>query len=199
MTITYTQNSWIVNLNQYEPVLLDANEALIMRAGFSLAEEAEDSGKRLRLLIDFIGQAQRVASSAHADLGSDLAVSVSQSVVEQIIYLAYWKNYRLQFDLENTGERVAIWVRFLNQPELNCMLDQFNVGGNNQDALQEWLDFLCNIISDHADIWQIYFVIHESIYTQLTIPTAARVFIEVERAEDQSVQHKLPALAIASF
>jgi hypothetical protein len=199
MTITYTQNLWTVNLNQYEPVLLDANQALIMRAGFSLAEEAEDSGKRLRLLIDLIEQARRVVSSAHADLSADLSVSVSQSVVEQIIYLAYWKNYRLQFDIENTGERVAIWVRFLNQPQLNCMLDQFNVGGNNQDALQEWLDFLCYIISDHADIWQIYFVIHESIYAQLTIPTAARVFIEVESAEYQPVQHELPALAIASF
>ena len=198
MTNTYTQNLWTVDLNQYEPVLLDANEALIMRAGFSLAEEAEDSGKRLRLLIDFINQAQHVVSGAQADLGSDLVVSVSQSVVEQIIYLAYWKNNRLQFNIENTGERVAIWVRFLNRPELNCMLDQFKVGDNNQDALQGWMDFLCSTISDHADIWQLYFVIHQSIYAKLTIPAAARVFIEVERTADQPVQHELPALAIAS-
>jgi hypothetical protein len=198
MTITYTQNLWTVNLNQYEPVLLDANEALIMRAGFSLAEEAEDSGKRLHLLIDFIEQARRVVSSAHADLGADLSVSVSQNVVEQIIYLAYWKNYRLQFGIENTGESVVIRAQFLNQPGLNCILDQFETEDNNQEALQGWLDFLCTIISDHADIWQIHFVIHESIYAKFTIPTAARVFVEVGRTEGQPVQRELPALAIAS-
>jgi hypothetical protein len=197
MTNTYTQNLWTVNLNQYEPVLLDANQALIMRAGFSLAEEAEDSGKRLRLLIDFVEQARRVVSSAHADLGADLSVSVSQSVVDQIIYLSYWKNYRLQFHIENTGERVAIWVRFLNQPELNCILDQFKAEDNNQEELQGWLDFLCTVISAHADIWQIYFVIHQIIYAKLTIP-AARVFVEVGRTEDQPVQHESPASAIAS-
>ncbi len=198
MSETYPQNLWTVNLHQYEPVLLDANEALIMRAGFSLAEEAEDSEKYLGLLIDFIDQARRVAVSAHADWGSDLSVSVSQSVVEQIIYLAYWKNYRLQFHIENTGERVAIWVRFLNQPELNCILDQFKAEDNNQEELQGWLDFLCTVISAHAAIWQIYFVIHESNYAKLTIPASERVFIEMERTEDQPVQRELPAVAIAS-
>lgn len=198
MNKKYSQNLWTVNLNQYEPVLLDANEALIMRAGFSLAEETEDSGKLLQLLIDFIDHARQVASSAQADLGSDLPVSVSQNVVEQIIYLAYWKNYHLEFQIGNVEERVVIWAHFLGKPELNCILDRFKAEGNNQEALQGWLDFLCNIISDHADIWQICFVIQESIYDQLTIPIAARVFLEVERTEDQPVQHELPALAITS-
>jgi hypothetical protein len=131
-------------------------------------------------------------------LGSDLAVSVSQNVVEQIIYLAYWKNYHLEFHMENTGERFIIGARFLNQPQLNCILDQFKVEDDHQEALQGWLDFLCNIISDHADIWQIYFVIHESIYAQLTSSASARVFIEVDRTERQLLRHELPALAIAS-
>jgi hypothetical protein len=168
-----------------------------MRSGFSLAEEAEDSGKRLHLLIDFVKQARRIVSSARADLGAGLSVSVSQSVVEQIIYLAYWENYHLQFDIGNTGECIVIWAHSLNQQELSCILDQFEAEENNQEILQGWIDFLCTIISGHADIWQIYLVIHESIYAKFIIP-AARVFIEVETTKCQALRHELPGLIIAS-
>jgi hypothetical protein len=171
-------------------------KAVKLRACFSLSEEKEDSGKRLRQLVEFIHQARFYAETANLVVTPHLSITVSQSVVEQIIYLAYWKNYRLEFQIGKAGDHVAIWARFLNKPELNCMLDHFKDEEDNQNALQEWLDFLCNIISDHADIWQIYFVVQDSIYLQLTIPTSTRVFIEVESTGGQVVERDFPALPV---
>ena len=196
MIKTSTQNLWTVDLDKYEPVLLDSMKAVKLRAGFSLSEEKEDSGKRLRQLVEFIHQARFYAETANLVVTPHHSITVSQSVVEQIIYLAYWKNYRLEFQIGKAGDHVAIWARFLNKPELNCMLDHFKVGEDNQNALQEWLDFLCNIISDHADIWQIYFVVQDSIYDQLTVPTSTRVFIEVESTGGQVVERDFPALPV---
>ena len=196
MTKTYTHNLWTVDLDKYEPILLDPQKAVIFRAGFSLSEETEDSGKRLRRLVDFIHRARFYAESANLVVTPQLSINVSQNVVEQIIYLAYWKNYRLEFRIGKAGDHVTIWARFLNKPELNCMLDQFEDGKDNQNALQEWLDFLCNIISDHADIWQIYLVVQDSIYDQLTVPTSTRVFIEVESTGGQVVESGFPALPV---
>ena len=193
MTKTYTQNSWTVDLDKYEPILLDPKKAVTLRAGFSLSEETEDSGKRLRQLVDFIHQARFYAETANLVVTPHLSINVSQNVVEQIIYLAYWKNYRLEFHMSRAEDHVAIWARFLNKPELNCVLDQFEAGEDNQKALQGLLDFLCNIISDHADIWQIYLVVQGSIYDQLTVPTSTRVFIEVESTGCQVVESGFPA------
>jgi hypothetical protein len=197
MIKTSTQNSWTVDLDKYEPVLLDPTKVVTLRAGFSLSEEKEDYGKRLRQLVDFIHQARFYAESANLVVTPHLSITVSQNVVEQIIYLAYWKNYRLEFHIGKAGDHVAIWARFLNKPELNCMLDQFEDGEDNQNALQGWLDFLCNIISDHADIWQIYLAVQDSSYDQLTVPTSTRVFIEVESDEGQLAQTGLPALPVS--
>ena len=196
MIKTSTQNSWTVDLDKYEPVLLDPMKAVTLRAGFSLSEETEDSGKRLRQLVDFIHQARFYAETANLVVTPRLSVNVSQNVVEQIIYLAYWKNYRLEFHMSRAEDHVAIWAHFLNKPELNCVLDQFEDGEDNQNALQEWLDFLCNIISDHADIWQIYLVVQDSIYDQLTAPTSRRVLIEVESAGGQVVESDFPTLPV---
>ena len=196
MIKTSTQNSWTVDLNNYEPVLLDLKKAITLRAGFSLSEETEDSGKHLRQLVDFIHRARFYAESANLVVTPHLSITVSQNVVEQIIYLAYWKNYRLEFHMSKAEDHVAIWARFLNKPELNCMLDQFEAGEDNQNALQEWLDFLCNIISDHADIWQIYLVVQDCLYDDLIIPTATRAFIEVEKDEGQLVESDFPTLPI---
>ena len=196
MIKTSTQNLWTVDLDKYEPVLLDSMKAVKLRACFSLSEEKEDSGKRLRQLVEFIHQARFYAETANLVVTPHLSITVSKTVVEQIIYLAYWKNYRLEFQIGKAGDHVAIWARFLNKPELNCMLDHFKDGEDNQNALQEWLDFLCNIISDHADIWQIYLVVQDSIYDQLTIPTSTRVFIEVESTGGQVVESGFPALHV---
>ena len=196
MIKTSTQNSWTVDLDKYEPVLLNPMKEVTLKADFSLSEEAADSGKRLRHLVDFIHQARFYAETANLVVTPRLSVNVSQNVVEQIIYLAYWKNYRLEFQLGKAGDHVAIWARFLNKPELNCMLDHFEDGKDNQKALQGWLDFLCNIISDHADIWQIYLVVQDSIYDQLTAPTSRRVLIEVESTGGQVVESDFPTLPV---
>ena len=196
MIKTSTQNLWAVDLDKYEPVLLDSMKAVKLRVCFSLSEEKEDSGKRLRQLVEFIHQARFYAETANLVVTPHHSITVSQSVVEQIIYLAYWKNYRLEFHIGKAGGHVAIWARFLHKPELNCMLDQFEDGEDNENALQAWLDFLCNIISDHADIWQIYLVVQDCLYDDLIIPTATRAFIEVEKDEGQLVESDFPTLPI---
>ena len=54
MTDTATKNFWVVDLDEYTPILVTADGKVIVQAAFSLAEEGLDSGYRLQQLVDFI-------------------------------------------------------------------------------------------------------------------------------------------------
>lgn len=194
MTDNLTKNFWIVDLANYEPVLVTAPGHVVWESGFSLAEENLDSGERLTRLMDFIRGAKRRLDDCDPELTTLLPFGVSQKVVEQIVYLAYWKNYRVEFHMDEFDDDIVIWLRFPNKPELNCLLDQFPGGFDPYGQLQGWLNFFCTIIAEHTDIWQIHLIMDERAYERLTVRDDPNVLIEVRPATDKSRNDDLSTL-----
>lgn len=199
MTNTLTKNYWILTLDEYQPVLVTADGDMVLEADFSLAEEIIDSGIRLHRLVDFIRECKHCIQNSWSDANPSLQFGISYKVVEQITYLAYWKNYRLEFRIDKVLDDFIVSARFLNQPQLSCVLDQFAIGIDPSNELQAWLDFLYNIISEHAEIWQIHLVVHKSIYNGLAASQPASVFIELETEESVLIPETLTALPGPSF
>ena len=191
MTDSPSKNFWIVDLDEHTPILVTADGKVIVQAGFSLAEEALDSGYRLQQLADFIRDTKGRLENCFPGLTALLPFGVSHRVTEEIVYLAYWKNDRLQFRMDKVGHEVVVWARFLNKPELHCVLDRFAGDVDPYVELQRWLDFLGGIISDHLEIWQIDLLIHESVYEKLVIPAHTRILIEVQTSENTIVDDDL--------
>ena len=194
MTNTLTKNYWILTLDKYQPVLVTVDGDMVLEADFSLAEEATDSGIRLNRLADFIQECKHHVENYSEERSPLLRFGISHKVVEQMIYLAYWKNYRLELCMCTGFDDIVVSTRFLNQPELSCVLDQFPNGFDPFNELQAWLDFLCSIIADHAEIWQIHMVVHKSVYDMLAIPNNPRVFIEIENDESPITINGMGAL-----
>ena len=184
MTDTATKNFWVVYLDEYTPILVTADGKVIVQAGFSLAEEGLDSGYRLQQLVDFIRDTKGRLEDCFPSLTALMPFGVSHRVAEEIIYLAYWKNLRLQFRMDKARHEVVVWARLLNKPELNCVLDRFAGDVAPSVELQGWLNFFCRIISDHLEIWQIDLIVHKSVYEKLAIPTHTSIFIEVQAGEN---------------
>ena len=171
---------------QYVPVLVTrpANQ-LIQSAGFSLAEMEMDSGYKLKLLIDFIRQ-------LNADNPSGNYIACSHKIVEQIAYLAYWKDLTLEFRLERAGKNLVVAARFPREPELTCVLDVFPGCDNpsseqarSLEDLQEWFAFLCQVVREHAQIWQIHLIVARSNLSMLMpSPDRLDVFIEIMNDEE---------------
>ena len=181
MTDTQTKNFWTVTLDQYQPVLVTADGDILMEADFSLAEENVDSGTRLHRLVDFLHKSKLHVEHVAPDSRYIYQFGISHKVVEQIVYLAYWKNYRLELGIDAVGDDIAARAYFTNQPELNCVLDQYSNGFDVWDGLQSWLDFFYSIIAEHAEIWQIHLILDERLYQQLVIPDYGKVFVEVAK------------------
>jgi hypothetical protein len=186
-----TKNFWTVDLDGYTPILKTVDEKIIAQADFSLAEAGLDSGERLRQLVDFIRNTRKRLENCFPGFTSRLPLGVSQRVAEEIVYLAYWKNQRLECRVDKASYEVVVWVYFPNQPELNCILDQFAGGLDPCNELQGWLDFFYRIISDHLEILQIDLAMHESVYGRLAIPYPKRVFIDVHSGDCTTIQESL--------
>ena len=195
MTDSTSKNFWIVDLDEYTPILLTADGKVIVQAGFSLAEEGLDSGYRLQQLVDFIRDTKGRLEDCLPGLTALMPFGVSHRVTEEIVYLAYWKNHRLQFRIDKAGHEVVVWARFLNKPELHCVLDRFAGDVDPYVELQRWLNFFCRIISDHLEIWQIDLIIHESVYEKLAIPKQTRIFIEVHAGHNTITDADLACIA----
>ena len=191
MTDTNIKNFWTVTLDQYQPVLVTTDGDILLEANFSVAEEAIDSGIRLHRLVDFLHDCKLHIEQAAPDSRYIYKLGISHKVVEQIVYLAYWKNYRLELGIDSVGTDIVALAYFTNQPELNCVLDQYSNGFDVWDGLQGWWDFFYNIIAEHTEIWQIHLILDERLYHQLVIPDGGKVFIEVANLSDHT---SLPAM-----
>jgi hypothetical protein len=173
---------------QYAPVLVTrpANQ-LIQSAGLSLAEMEMDSGYKLKLLIDFIRQ-------MNTENHSGRYIPCSHKIVEQIAYLSYWKYFTLEFRLKMAGKNLVATARFPREPELTCVLDVFPSCDNPSsdqarplEDLQKWFDFLCQVVREHAQIWQIHLIVARSILTRLrTSSDRPDVFVEVLDSEEKA-------------
>src|SRR5689334_8790044 len=119
MTDTQMKNFWTVTLDQYQPVLVTADGDILMEADFSLAEESVDSGTRLHRLVGFIHECKLHVEHTAPDSRWVYKFGVSYKVVEQIVYLTYWKNYRLDLGIDAHGSDTVARIHFPNQPKLD--------------------------------------------------------------------------------
>src|SRR5690242_20977886 len=87
--------SLLIDIKDFMPVVVSSTDKNNIRihSSFSLANADRDAGERLRALVDFIRTSQK--ASRH-----NLYVGCTHTVAEQIAYLAYWKDYPLEFRIE---------------------------------------------------------------------------------------------------
>jgi hypothetical protein len=159
---------------QYIPVLVAFPEyRLLQSAHFSLGDMETDAGDKLQLLLDFV----RRASLANPSGGY---IPCSHKIVEQIACLSYWKGLTLEFQLEVMFNNIAVMARFPKEPGLSCVLDVFPGCTGSYPELQKWFYFLCHVVRQHAQIWQIHLVVSNSILGRLR-PSQDKpdVFVEV--------------------
>ena len=176
MTDRPTKNQFIIDHDEgYIPVVKTATGEIKLSASFSLAEQSVRSGERLKRLTDFIRRNN--SSSAPREHNGD-SVGVTHRLAEQVVYLAYWENYPLEFWIEG-GNAIVVLARFSRQPELTFVLDVFKDGLDPHSEIQSWWNFFCETISTHADIWQIPLVIDESVYRKLNAGHYPQVHVDI--------------------
>jgi hypothetical protein len=164
MTHHKTENTLIIDHDEnYIPILKKASGEIQLSANFSLAEQNTRSRERLERLIDFIRCNNH--STSRSDHNGD-TVGVSHRLAAQVVYLAYWENYPLEFRIEGTTN-IVVLARFTRQPELTFALDWFEDGLDPHSEIQGWWHSLCELISSHAGIWHIPLVVDERIYRKL--------------------------------
>jgi hypothetical protein len=171
-----TKNQFIIDHDdKYIPVVKTATGEIQLSANFSIAEKSVRSGERLKRLIDFIRRNNN--SSTRRNNNGD-SVGVTHRLAAQVVYLAYWENYPLEFWIEG-GDATVVLVRFSRQPELTFVLDVFKGGLDPHSEIQGWWNFFCETISSHAEIWQIPLVIDESIYRKLNTGNHPKVHVDI--------------------
>ncbi len=171
-----TKNSFIIDHDdKYIPVVKTAAGQIQITASFNLAEQSAKSGDRLQRLIDFM---RRNNHSATRRNHNGQSVGISHRLVAQIVYLAYWENYPLEFRLESEAD-IVIRASFPQQPELTIFLDVFKNKMDPCSEIQGWWNFFCETISAHAEIWHIPLVVDESIYVKLTHGNYPRVQVDI--------------------
>ena len=170
-----TKNQLIIDHDEeYIPIVKTAKGEVKLSASFSIAEQSVRSGERLKWLIDFI---RRNNSSTRRNNNGD-SVGVTHRLAEQVVYLAYWENYPLEFWIEG-GNTPVVLARFSKQPELTFVLDVFKDGLDPHSEIQGWWNFFCETISTHADIWQIPLVVDESVYRKLVPGDYPQVHVDI--------------------
>jgi hypothetical protein len=175
-TIQNTKNTLVIDHDEYYiPLVKTTDGDITVTANFSLAEQTVRSSERLKLLIDFIRRHNH--NSTHRN-HNDASVGLSHRLAAQIVYLAYWENFPLEFKIQE-DKNILVLVRFPRQPELTFTLDVFQDGTDPFGEIQGWWDFFCEIISAHADIWQIHLAVDESIYLRLNPNGFPRVQIDI--------------------
>lgn len=178
MTQQKTKNTLIIDHDDhYIPILKTTAGQIQATASFGLAELGVRSGERLERLVDFIRQCNHKGKS----------VGVSHRLAAQIVYLAYWENYPLEFRIESEGD-IVIRACFPRQPELTVILNVFKRGTDPYSEIQGWWNFLCEIITAHADIWNIQLVVDESLQRDLMPGDFPKVLREIVSERESSKQ-----------
>jgi hypothetical protein len=171
-----TKNKFIIDYDEkYIPVVKTATGEIQSSASFSIAEQSVRSGERLKRLIDFIRRNND--SSTRRNHNTD-SVGVTHRLAEQVVYLAYWENYPLEFWIQG-GDTPIVLVRFSRQLEFTFVLDVFKDGLDPHAEIQGWWNFFCETISTHAEIWQIPLVVDESVYRKLSPGDYPQVQVDI--------------------
>jgi hypothetical protein len=167
--------SLLIDVKDFMPIVVSSNDKNNIRihSSISLANLDRDAGERLNALVDFIRISQM--ASTHG-----LYIGCTHAVAEQIAYLAYWKNYPLEFRIGRFGRSIVVMAHFPKQPEFDCVLAVFYDRQDLHPGVQKWFDCFCQLVRDHAEIWQIHLIVDKPTYRKLEEPRFLKSDILVE-------------------
>ncbi len=172
--------SLLIDIKDFIPVVVSSTDKnnIHIHSSFSLANLETDADERLSALVDFIRAAQKASKQG-------LYVGCTHAVAEQIAYLAYWKDYPLEFRIGRSGKSIMVMARFPKQPELDCLLAVFDHRRELQAGVQKWFDCFCRLVQDHARIWQIHLIVDKPTYRKLEEPRVVQPEILVEVVDEE--------------
>jgi hypothetical protein len=154
--------SLLIDIKDFMPVLVPSTDKnnILIHSSFSLANLEWDASERLCALVDFI-QSSQMASTYGQYIGC------SHAVAEQFAYLAYWKDYSLEFCIERSGKSIVVMAHFPKQPEFDCIMAVFHDRQELHDGVQKWFECFVHLVQEHAQIWQIHLVVDKPTYRKL--------------------------------
>jgi hypothetical protein len=172
--------SLLIDIKDFMPVLVPSTDKnnILIQGSFSLANLERDAGERLCALVDFI-QASQMASIYGQ------YIRCSHAVAEQIAYLAYWKDYPLEFRMGRFGKSIRVMAHLPKQPELDCLLAVFDDRYELHPGVQKWFDCFGRLVQDHAQIWQIHLIVDKPTYRKLEEPRFLQPDILVEVVDQE--------------
>ncbi len=172
--------SLLIDVKDFIPVVVSSTDKNNIRihSSFSLANLDRDAGERLWDLVSFIHTSQQ--ASTHG-----LYVGCTHAVAEQIAYLAYWKNYPLEFRIGRFGSSIVVMAHLPKQPEFDCVLAGFYDRRELHRGVQKWFDCFCQLVRDHAEIWQIHLIVDRPTYRKLEEPRFVKSDILVEVVDEE--------------
>src|SRR6185369_4742344 len=155
----------LIDIKSFMPVVVSATDKNNIRihSSFSLADLDRDAGERLCALVGFIRASQKASNQ-------NLYVGCTHAVAEQIAYLAYWKDYPLEFHMERFGKSIVVMAHFPKQPEFDCILAVFYNRRDLHSGVQKWFDCFGRLVQDHAKSWQIHLIVDKPTYRKLEEP-----------------------------
>jgi hypothetical protein len=170
----------LIDIKDFMPVVTSSIDRSDIRihSSFSLANMDRDAGERLRALVGFIQTSQKASDQVQY-------IGCTQAVAEQIAYLAYWKDYPLEFRLGRFGKSIVVVAHFPKQPEFDCILAVFHDRRELHAGVQRWFECLCRLVQGHASIWQIHLVVDKPTYRKLEEPRCLQPDILVEVVDQE--------------
>ena len=172
----------LIDLDQdLYPVLTNArttNEQVFSKAAFSLEDMGMDSGDKLSCLRGYIQFVQ------HTWALPGFYIGLSMHLVREIASLAYWKNWTLEFRLDNCGGALMLAVHFPDLQDGDLVINIFRENDpefNPYPLMREWLRFFRSIAQEVAELWTIRIVVHESIAEKIGCLDADDVVITNEQ------------------
>ena len=172
--------SLLIDIKDFMPVVVSSTDKnnIQIHSSFSLANQDRDAGERLGDLVNFIHTSQK--ASTHG-----LYIGCTHAVAEQIAYLAYWKDYPLEFRIGRFGSSIVVMAHFPKQPEFDCVLAVFYDRQELHRGVQKWFDCFCQLVQDHAEIWQIHLIVDKPTYRKLEEPRFLESDILVEVVDEE--------------
>jgi hypothetical protein len=169
-----------IDLRDFMPVVVSSADKrdIWIHSSVSMADLSRDAGERLLALVNFIRTSQK-ASNPRRYIGC------TQAVAEQIAYLAYWKDYPLEFRIERLPGSIVIRARFPGQHELDCILAVFADRREPHAGVQKWFECFCRLVQDHARVWQIHLIVDKLAYRKLEEPRFFQPEILVEVVDQE--------------
>jgi len=172
--------SMLIDIKDFMPVIVSSTDKdrVHIHGSFSLANQDRDAGERLGDLVSFIHTSQQTCTHG-------LYIGCTHAVAEQIAYLAYWKDYPLEFRIGRFGSSIVVMAHFPKQPRFDCVLGVFYDRQELHRGVQKWFDCFCQLVRDHAEIWQIHLIVDRPTYRKLEEPRGPKSDILVELVNEE--------------